>query len=83
MTIYLKNSANIEYIKWDMNRPLTEVYSVAAGSGEVWQAEISHRYILGVYELQNRLVTNFPQILLENCASGGMFIIYILFRFLK
>lgn len=64
-------SARIEYVKWDMNRPLTEVYSLAAGSEEVWQAEIAHRYILGVYELQNRITTTFPNILLENCASGG------------
>jgi alpha-galactosidase len=61
----------VEYVKWDMNRPLTEVYSAAAEMGEVWQAEISHRYMLGVYELQQRLTTNFPHVLLENCASGG------------
>jgi alpha-galactosidase len=64
-------SANVEYVKWDMNRPLTEVYSAAAEMGEVWQAEISHRYMLGVYELQQRLTTQFPHVLLENCASGG------------
>jgi alpha-galactosidase len=54
-----------------MNRPLTEVYSIAAGLGEVWQAEVSHRYVLGVYELQGRLTKSFPNLLLENCASGG------------
>lgn len=37
------HSANIEYVKWDMNRPLTEVYSAAVNMGDVWQAEISHR----------------------------------------
>jgi alpha-galactosidase len=58
-------------MKWDMNRPLTEVYSVAAGQNEVWQAEISHRYVLGVYELQGRITKTFPNLLLENCASGG------------
>jgi len=67
----LLQSANIEYVKWDMNRPLTEVYSLAAGSEEVWQAEISHRYILGLYDLQRRITEAFPHILLENCASGG------------
>jgi alpha-galactosidase len=67
----LRRSANVEYVKWDMNRPLTEVYSAAAEMGEVWQAEISHRYMLGVYELQQRLTTQFPHVLLENCASGG------------
>jgi alpha-galactosidase len=61
----------VEYIKWDMNRPLTEVYSVVAGSDEVWQAEVAHRYVLGLYEMQERLVKTFPHILLENCASGG------------
>jgi len=65
------NSANIEYIKWDMNRPLTEVYSLAAGAGDVWQSEISHRYVLGLYELQRRITEEFPHVLLENCASGG------------
>lgn len=64
-------SANVEYVKWDMNRPLTEVYSMAAGLGEVWQAEVAHRYVLGVYDLQQRLVTSFPHVLFENCASGG------------
>ena len=69
--IYIADSANIEYIKWDMNRPLTEVYSAATLSHEVWQAEISHRYVLGVYELQARITQAFPHVLLENCASGG------------
>jgi alpha-galactosidase len=68
---FFRRSANVEYVKWDMNRPLTEVYSAAAEMGEVWQAEISHRYMLGVYELQQRLTTQFPHVLLENCASGG------------
>lgn len=64
-------SANVEYVKWDMNRPLTEVFSAATGTSEVWQAEISHRYMLGVYDLQRRITSAFPHILLENCASGG------------
>ena len=56
-----------------MNRPLTEVYSAAlSGSGsEVWQAEVSHRYVLGVYDLMDRITSTFPHVLLENCASGG------------
>jgi alpha-galactosidase len=63
--------ANIEYIKWDMNRPLTEVYTVRDTDEEFWQSETCHRYMLGVYSLQERLVTAFPNVLLENCASGG------------
>lgn len=62
-------SANIEYVKWDMNRPLCDLGSV--GLMPERQGELLHRYMLGVYELQERLVTQFPDILLENCASGG------------
>ncbi|KAJ1430460.1 Melibiase-domain-containing protein [Ochromonadaceae sp. CCMP2298] len=64
-------TANVEYVKWDMNRPLTEVYSAAPDMGDAWQAEVSHRYVLGVYQLMDRVTTAFPHILLENCASGG------------
>ncbi|MDR1687488.1 MAG: alpha-galactosidase [Clostridiales bacterium] len=60
-------SANIEYLKWDMNRPLTDVFSGITKN----QGEIYHRYMLGVYELQERLITDFPNLLLENCSGGG------------
>lgn len=62
-------SAPISYVKWDMNRPLTEVYSAALPPER--QGEAAHRYVLGLYEMQERLVTDFPDILLENCCSGG------------
>lgn len=62
-------SVNIEYVKWDMNRPLTEVCSAAVSPER--QSEISHRYVLGVYEMMERLVTDFPNLLLENCSGGG------------
>lgn len=62
-------SANIEYVKWDMNRPLTEVWSAELPPER--QGEVSHRYVLGVYELMERLVTDFPALLLENCSGGG------------
>lgn len=63
------SSANIEYVKWDFNRNLTEV-------GSVWlpaerRGEIFHRFVLGTYELLERLLTAFPHILLEGCSSGG------------
>lgn len=62
-------SANIEYVKWDMNRHLTEVFS------QEWhaerQGEISHRFILGVYETLARLTKAFPNVLLETCSGGG------------
>ena len=63
------SEANITYVKWDMNRPLSDL-------GSSWlprerQGEISHRYMLAVYEMMNCLTTDFPHILLENCSSGG------------
>lgn len=64
----LKNS-KISYIKWDMNRNMTEVWSgVLEGKR---QGEVAHRYILGVYELMERLTNEFPSILFESCAGGG------------
>ena len=59
----------ISYIKWDMNRNITESYSALLGDNR--QEEIYHRYILGVYDLYNRLTNEFPEILFESCASGG------------
>lgn len=63
------SSANIEYVKWDMNRQMTEVGNDILPPER--QRELWHRYILGVYEMQERLVTDFPDLLLENCAGGG------------
>ena len=62
-------SADISYVKWDMNRSITECYS--AGWPADRQGEIYHRYILGVYDLYDRLTTEFPQVLFESCSSGG------------
>ena len=61
--------ARISYIKWDMNRSLTECFSAAAGPER--QGEIFHRHILGVYALYERLTNEFPHILFESCAGGG------------
>ncbi|HHX12881.1 MAG TPA: alpha-galactosidase [Clostridiales bacterium] len=63
------SEANIEYVKWDMNRSLTDLGSFALNSQE--QGELYHRYVLGLYEMQERLLNDFPNILLENCSSGG------------
>lgn len=63
------HSANIEYVKWDMNRQLTDLGSVYLGKEN--QGELSHRYVLAVYELQERLTKEFPNLLLENCSGGG------------
>lgn len=65
----LLDSANIEYLKWDMNRPLTDVYSPSLPPER--QGEVYHRYMLGVYELLERIVTKYPRLLIEGCSSGG------------
>lgn len=60
---------NVDYVKWDMNRNITECFSTAFPADQ--QGEIFHRYILGVYSLYERLIHDFPKILFESCASGG------------
>jgi alpha-galactosidase len=62
-------SANIEYVKWDMNRSLTDLGSACLEMDT--QGELYHRYVLGLYELQERMINDFPNLLLENCSSGG------------
>ena len=69
MMYRILSEAKISYIKWDMNRSITECYSAALPADR--QGEVFHRYILGVYDLYERLNTAFPQILFESCASGG------------
>ena len=61
--------AAISYVKWDMNRSITECYSAALPADR--QGEVYHRYILGVYNLYERLTGRFPEVLFESCASGG------------
>lgn len=62
-------SANIEYVKWDMNREHSDLYSHYLPADR--QGELEHRYMLAVYELQERLTAEFPNLLLENCSAGG------------
>ncbi|WP_117169926.1 alpha-galactosidase [Paraliobacillus sediminis] len=68
MAAVLKD-APISYVKWDMNRYMTEIGSVTLPPER--QQELPHRYILGVYQLYERLITAFPTILFESCSSGG------------
>lgn len=63
------DESRISYIKWDMNRSLSEVYSSNWKPEE--QGTVYHRYILGVYALYERLTSRYPDILFESCASGG------------
>ena len=60
---------DIAYIKWDMNRNLTDVYSRVLPPER--QGEAAHRYMLGLYSLLDRLTRDFPQVLFEGCAGGG------------
>lgn len=66
---HLLESANIAYVKWDMNRNMTEIGSSLLEASR--QGEVAHRYILGLYELLERLINKFPHVLFESCASGG------------
>lgn len=63
------SSANISYVKWDMNRNMTDVYSKYLPAER--QKETAHRYVLGFYEIAKRLNERFPHILFEGCSSGG------------
>ena len=69
MVADILGSANISYVKWDMNRNMTEIGS--AGFGADRQMEVPHRYILGLYSMLEKLTSEFPNILFESCASGG------------
>lgn len=63
------NSADISYIKWDMNRSICDWYTPCLSAEN--QGEMPHRYVLGLYELLERLTTAFPDVLFEGCSGGG------------
>lgn len=63
------SESKISYIKWDMNRYITEAYSQSLDIDQ--QGEVFHRYILGVYNLYEKLIEKYPEILFESCAGGG------------
>lgn len=62
-------SANIEYVKWDANRHLTDVWSAKLPADR--QGEVFHRYILGLYDFLEKLTQRFPNLLIEGCSGGG------------
>ncbi|MCH1961854.1 alpha-galactosidase [Clostridium perfringens] len=62
-------SANISYVKWDMNRNMTEVGSLGLTSER--QRETAHRYILGLYRVMEEITSRFPNVLFESCSGGG------------
>ena len=59
----------IDYVKWDFNRNISDAASAVLPAHR--QSEFFHRFILGTYELMDRLVTTFPDVMLENCSGGG------------
>ena len=63
------DSANIEYVKWDMNRGISDVYSATAAAED--QGGVLYRYMLGLYDFLERICTNYPNVLLEGCSGGG------------
>lgn len=69
MMAKILSTAKVSYVKWDMNRSITECYSAVLPADR--QGEVFHRYILGVYDLYERLTSTFPHVLFESCASGG------------
>ncbi len=69
MIISVLKDAEVSYIKWDMNRSISEAFSQNCEPEA--QGKLFHKYVLGVYRLYERLETEFPDILFESCASGG------------
>lgn len=65
----LLETYNINYIKWDFNRPISDVFSHSIPSSR--QGEVQHRYYLSLYRLYDRLTRKFPNVLFEGCAGGG------------
>ena len=63
------DTGKIDYIKWDMNRPMTDAASAALPAHR--QGEVSHRYILGLYALLREITQSYPGVLFEGCSSGG------------
>ncbi|GCF94858.1 alpha-galactosidase [Enterococcus florum] len=67
--IQVLDQVEIDYIKWDMNRSMSDAYSIALDAKN--QGETTHRYMLGVYELLEHLTNRYPSILWEGCSGGG------------
>ena len=62
-------SADISYVKWDMNRSISDWFSYGLNSENM--GEMPHRYVLGVYSFLERLTSSFPDVLFEGCCGGG------------
>ena len=55
------DQGNVEYIKWDMNRSLADIYA----------PNVTYDYVLGVYDFLEKLTNRYPDILIEGCSGGG------------
>lgn len=64
---HILDENGITYVKWDMNRHISEAYSPLLAN----QGEFCHRYILGLYDVLHRIFHARPHILFESCSSGG------------
>jgi alpha-galactosidase len=60
------DQGNIEYIKWDMNRSLSDFFSI-----EIVPGKITYDYVLGVYDFLEKLMARYPKVLIEGCSGGG------------
>lgn len=63
------DACHVEYVKWDVNRAVSNVYSLSLPDDR--QGEVLHRHMLGVYDMMEQLVSRYPNLLLETCAGGG------------
>jgi alpha-galactosidase len=63
------SSAEIDYVKWDMNRNMTEAFSAALPPER--KKETQHRYMLGLYHVLETVTKSFPKVLFESCSGGG------------
>src|SRR5699024_6744776 len=63
------DDAHVSYVKMDMNRSISDVYS--AVKGQPSEGKVLYRYMLGVYDFMERLLTRSPDLLLEGCSGGG------------
>ena len=66
---HLFKEADVDYVKWDMNRHFSDLFS--RGAKPIDQGKLAHRYVLGLYQLLHRLKETFKDVLFESCSSGG------------
>ncbi len=63
------DEGRVDYVKWDMNRSLSDLYSAALPADR--QGEVAYRYVLGVYDVLENLIRRYPDLLIESCSGGG------------